>query len=97
MRGDRLFRTLWWFGALIAAIFVFFFLWGLRDGTVSSFHIVLWLGILAGLAGVLVGSLKLRAKGYARQAMVLVLLLAIPGILGVLFFLAVLILQPRWN
>ena len=97
MRGDRLFRTLWGFDALIAAIFVFFFFWGLADGTVSSFNIVLWLAILAGLAGVLVGSLKLRAKGRARQATGLLLILAIPGMLGVLFFLAVLILQPRWN
>ena len=97
MRGDRLFRTLWWLDALIAAIFVFFFFWGLADGTVSSFNIVLWLAILAGLAGVLAGSRRLKAKGHAAPALGLVLVLAIPGMLGVLFFLAVLILQPRWN
>ena len=97
MRGDRLFRTLWWFDALIAAIFVFFFFWGLADGTVSSFNIVLWLAILAGLAGVPAGSRRLKAKGHAGPALGLVLILEIPGMLGVLFFLAVLILQPRWN
>ena len=37
----KLFRFLWGVDALIAAIFVGFFFWGLADGTVSSFNIVL--------------------------------------------------------
>jgi hypothetical protein len=93
----RTFWILWGFDALIAAIFLFFFFWGLADGSVSSFNIVLWLGILAGLAAVLGGSLKLRSKGHAGPALGLLMILAIPGVLGLLFFLAVLILQPRWN
>jgi len=93
----KLFRFVWGVDALIAAIFVGFFFWGLADGTVSSFNIVLWLGILAGLAGILGGSHRLESKGYTRPAMGLLLILAIPGFLGVLFFLAVLILHPRWN
>jgi hypothetical protein len=97
VKRDRLFWILWGFDALIAAVFLFFFFWGLADGTVSSFNIVLWLAILAGLAVILGGSLKLRAKGHARPAIGILLILAIPGMLGVLFFLAVLILQPRWN
>ena len=97
MKRGWLFRILWGFDALIAAAVLFFFFWGLSDRTVSSFNIVLWLALLAGLAGVLGGSLTLSAKGHARPAMGLVLLLAVPGMLGVLFLLAVLILQPRWN
>lgn len=93
----KLFRLLWGFDALIAATFLFFFFWGLADGTVSSFNIVLWLAILAGLAGVLGGSHRFQSKGHTRPAMGLLLILAIPGFLGVLFFLAVLILHPRWN
>ena len=93
----KLFWFTWGFDALIAAIFLFFFFWGLSDGTVSSFNIVLWLGILAGLGGILGGSHRLQAKGLTRPAMGLLMILAIPGLLGVLFFLAVLILQPRWN
>jgi hypothetical protein len=93
----RAFRILWWFDAVIAAIFVFFFFWGLADGTVSAFNIVLWLGILAGLAGIVGGSRWLRAKGRARAAVGILLILAIPGMLGVLYFLAVVILHPRWN
>ena len=91
------FWIVWGFDALIAAIFVFFFFWGLADGTVSSFNIVLWLAVLAGLAGILLGSLKLRSKGHGRQAVGLLLILAIPGVLGLVFFLAVVILHPRWN
>jgi len=93
----KLFRFVWGVDALIAAIFVGFFFWGLADGTVSSFNIVLWLGILAGLAGILGGSHRLESKGHTRPAVGLLLILAIPGFLGVLFFLAVLILHPRWN
>ena len=93
----RGFRILWGFNALIAAIFLFFFFWGLADGRVSSFNIVLWLGVLAALAAILGGSLALRAKGHTRPAVGLLLILALPGILGVLFFLAVVILHPRWN
>jgi hypothetical protein len=97
MRGSRLFWILWWFDALIAAVFVFFLFWGLADGSVSSFNIALWLAILAGLAGVLAGSRALKARGRAGPALGLVLILGIPGMLGVLFFLAIVILQPRWN
>jgi hypothetical protein len=93
----RGFRILWGFNALIAAIFLFFFFWGLADGRVSSFNIMLWLGVLAALAAILGSSLALRAKGHTRPAVGLLLILAIPGMLGVLFFLAVLILHPRWN
>ena len=41
--------------ALIALVFVVFFVWGLVDGSVSSFNLVLWIGILAALGGVLAG------------------------------------------
>ena len=93
----KLFWIVWGFDALIAAGFLFFFFWGLADGTVSSFNIVLWIAILAGLAGILGGSHRLQSKGHTRPAVGLLLILAIPGFLGVLFFLAVLMLHPRWN
>ena len=96
-KPGKLFRILWWFDALIAAVFLFFFFWGLADGTVSAFNIVLWLAILTCLAGILGGSRALRSKGHRRPAMGLLLILAIPGILGLIFFLAVAILHPRWN
>ncbi|MEO8350606.1 MAG: osmoprotectant transporter permease [Chthoniobacteraceae bacterium] len=92
-----LFRILWWFDALIALVFATFFVIGIGDGSVSSFNIGLWLGILAALAGVLLGSKALRAKKHSVGAICVLLVLGIPGALGVLFFLVVLIAQPRWN
>jgi len=90
------FWTLWGIDALVAAIFVFFFMIGLGDGSVSSFNIVLWLGILGGLALILGGSLALKARRKV-VAIVLLLVLAVPAILALLFFLVVLISNPRWN
>jgi hypothetical protein len=89
--------VLWGFDTLIALVFVGFFVVGLADGSVSSFNIVLWLAILAGLGLVTVGGLLLRRAGQTLMAVVLLLLLALPGLLAVVFFLVVLIAQPRWN
>ena len=65
--------------------------------SVSSFNMGLWLTILAVLAGVLWGSRALRAAGHAGFAKGLLWLLAVPGIIGTLFMLIILIAQPRWN
>ena len=91
------FWILWGWDALIALVFVVFFVWGLADGSVSSFNIVLWLGVLGALGGVLGGSSWLRTAGHLRAAKTVLLSLAVPGVLVVLFFLVVLIAQPRWN
>ena len=91
------FWLLWGWDAFIALVFLFFFFWGLADGTVSSFNIVLWLAVLTGLGVLVGGSLWLRAKGRLALAVALLLVLALPGALFALFFLAVLVLHPRWN
>ena len=93
----RLYWFLWGWDALIALVFVVFFVWGLADGSVSSFNIVLWIGILAALGGVLGGSSWLRSSGHQRIANGVLLSLAIPGFLVALFFLVLIIAQPRWN
>ena len=97
MKRGWLFWIFWGVDALIAAVTVYFFFRGLADGSITIFNIALWLGVLAGLVGILGGSLRLRTKGHARWAMGLVLFLAIPGILTVLLFFAAVMLQPRWN
>jgi hypothetical protein len=91
------FWLLWGWDAVITLVFAFFFLWGLADGTVSSFNIVLWMGILAGLGIVVGGSLWLRATGRLSLAVALLLVLALPGALFAFFLLAALVLHPRWN
>ena len=91
------FRILFGIDAVAAAVVVFFFLWGLSDGTVSEFNILLWLALLAGVGGVLGGGLWLRSRRWMRQANGLLLILAFPTTLIVLFFLVLIIAQPRWN
>ena len=87
----------WAIDAVIAAIAVFFFLWGLADGSVSAFNIGLWMLMLGGVAVVVAGSLWLRSIGRTGLATGLALLLAIPGVLVGLFFLILIVGNPRWN
>jgi hypothetical protein len=93
----KTFRVLFGIDALAAALVVFFFLWGVSDGTVSSFNILLWLMMLAGVGGVLGGGLWLRSIGQPRLAIGVLLILAIPTALFAFFVLSLIVLQPRWN
>ena len=87
----------WGVDAVIAAIAVFFFLWGLADGSVSSFNIVLWMVLLGGLAALVSGTLWLKSSGRPRAATVLAWVLAAPGLLVGLFFVVLIVANPRWN
>jgi hypothetical protein len=91
------FRILCGIDALAAAVVVFFFLWGLSDGSVSSFNILIWLVLLGGVGAVLGSGLWLNARGQRRLANGVLLALALPAALLLVFFLALIILQPRWN
>jgi hypothetical protein len=90
-------RLLIAFDALVAAGILFFFFWGLSDGTVSSFNIGLWLALLAAATFSLGGGWFFYAKGNRALALILLLILALPGLAFVLFALVVIIAQPRWN
>ena len=91
------FWMLWGWDALIAAVFVYFFLAGLADGSVSSFNMGLWLVTLGVLAVVMLGSLVLRSSNRIVLAVTLLLVLAIPGVLFALFFGSILVLQPDFK
>ena len=91
------FWILWAIDALIALVILYFFFLGLADGTVSMFNIGSWIAILAALAAVIGGSLWLRSAGRKAPATIVLLILAVPGILFALFFLVLLIANPRWN
>ncbi len=95
--ASRLFHVLWAFDAIVAAVVVLFFLWGLSDGSVSSFNMGLWLGLLAVVGAVVGGSRALHLSGHTKTATMLLLVVAAPGLAFCLFFAAVLLLQPRWN
>lgn len=83
--------------AIAALVILYFFLIGLADGSVSSFNMSLWLGILAAVAAILGGGLLLKAKGQRIAANLVLLILATPAALYGLFFLSIIIFQPRWN
>jgi hypothetical protein len=74
-----------------------FFFVGLADGSASSFNMELWLIILLVLGGVVLGSLWLRSSGRSGAAKAVLLALAVPGLLLLLYFVALLIAAPRWN
>jgi hypothetical protein len=87
----------WGVDAVIAAIAVFFFIWGLADGSVSSFNSGIWTILLGALAALLGGSLWLKSNGKPGVATALAWVLAAPGLLVGLFFLLLIVLNPRWN
>ncbi len=87
----------WGVAATVTAVTVVFFLIGVGDGTVSSFNIVLWLGLLGVTLGVTGGSLWLRRAGRPTVAILLTLVLAIPGVLAGFLILALIVAHPRWN
>lgn len=88
-----LFRTLCGIDGICALVALYFFMAGLGDGTVSSFNIVLWLGILGGIAVVLGGGVLLKSAGKQGFANLLLLVLAVPAVLSGLVF-GLLLLDP---
>ena len=91
------FWLIWSIAAIVAAVVLYFFFVGLADGSVSSFNMLLWLALLAGVGLVVIGSLVLRAKGKPHLGMVLGLFLAAPGLAFGVFFLVLISSHARWN
>jgi hypothetical protein len=91
-----MFRVLWIIDALASAIVLIFFFVGLVDGSVSSFNMDIWIGILALLAVVLVGSLKLKAMGHPALSKLLLLIIAIPAGIYLLFLLLFISSGEKW-
>ena len=91
------FWILWGFDAIIAAVVFYFFFAGLADGSVSSFNMGLWALILTVLGGIMLGSLALKSAGQKVVAVLVLLVLAVPSLLGGLLLLSILLLHPRWN
>jgi hypothetical protein len=91
------FKILWAIDTVAALAVLYFFLKGLGDGTVSSYNIFLWIGILAGLFVIMYGSLWLKKKNQKILSLLLLLVLAIPAFLYVVFILYALSSGMRWN
>jgi hypothetical protein len=92
-----MFRMLWGVDVVAALIALAFFVIGIDDGTVSSFNMMLWIALLAGLAVIVFGSNALQAKGQRGLAFILAAVLAVPVLLACLFFALLLVSGVRWN
>jgi hypothetical protein len=92
-----LFRILCGIDAIIAFVLLFFFFWGVSDGTVSSFNFALWMAMLGGVALLFGGGIALRVNGHPALGNTLLAILASPGVAYVLFFLLLIVTNPRWN
>jgi hypothetical protein len=90
-------RTLFAFDALVALVFLWFFLEGLGDGTVSAANGLLWFAILAGLAAVLGGGIALRRAGHPGWAKLLLLLPALPALGFAIMMLLFVLSGARWQ
>jgi Na+/melibiose symporter-like transporter len=82
---------------LTLGVILFFFLWGLSDGTVSADNILLWVILVAAPSAILWGATALRAKGRRGAAMGLASLLAVPAVLAGIVILVLIIAPPRWH
>lgn len=91
------FRILMGLSIAAASVVVYFFIIGLADGSVSSFNMGLWLGLLAAVALVIGGGIALRRKGRTALANAVLAILAAPAALYGLFMLSVILLGERWN
>ncbi|WP_270938605.1 hypothetical protein [Falsiroseomonas oryzae] len=92
-----LYRILLGIDGAALGIALFFFLWGVSDGTVSSFNILSWMAMLGVLAGIVGGGVALQRGGRPAAAKGLLSLLAVPAALAGLLILALILINPRWN
>jgi hypothetical protein len=92
-----MFRMLWGVDVVAALVALAFFVIGIDDGTVSSFNMMLWIVLLAGLAVIVFGSNALQARGQRSLAFILAAVLAVPALLACLFFALLLVSGVRWN
>jgi hypothetical protein len=92
-----LFRSLMAANLLVAAVVVAFFLWGVADGTVSSFNILLWLAMLAGVTALPWTGWTLRQRGRVGAASVVLLVLAVPAVLALCAIAVMVVSPPDWR
>ena len=92
-----LFWILWFFTAIMSLVPVYFFFVGLKDGSITSRNLSLWLLILVIIAGVLIGSCWLKDHARLGMANGLLIIAAIPGVLVLLYFIVVLTGKAKWN
>ena len=92
-----LFRIVFTLALLVTATIIYFLLSGLASGSVSSFNGALWAVMAAVALGVPLIGWRLRRRGRLGAAIAVLLLLAAPGLLYLLFLLIVVASGVSWN
>ncbi len=92
-----LFRVLFGVDVIAALVAVYFFLWGVIDGTVSSFNFGLWMALLAGVVAVPGAAWALRARGRVWAANLLLGVMAVPALFAGVLILILIFDPPHWN
>ena len=92
-----LFKIVYGFDVIIAIVILYFFFTGIADGTVSQFNALLWLVISAVLAFVLFGSLWFNSHNYIVFSFATLLIIAIPALLFLLYFLIAIFGCGSWT
>jgi hypothetical protein len=92
-----IFWIIWSFNALACLVPIYFFFYGLVDGTVSESNSMLWFGILAVIGGVMFGSYVAYSHLHIKLAIAICQVITIPAVFALLYFLIILISKPRWN
>jgi hypothetical protein len=91
-----LFRIVWGIDVIIALVALLFFVWGINDGSVSSFTMALWVGILAALGIIVFGSRALHLSERRVLATLLAAVPAVPALLYGLLIVAMTVGGTRW-
>ncbi len=87
----------WGIDAMTMLVILYFYFEGLADGTVSAENMGIWVAMLLIPSAIFVASVLLRSRGYRRMSLTLAWLLAIPGIIAVIFVILLLTTNTHWN
>ena len=93
----RIFRIFLVVDVLICIITLVFFVIGLADGSVSSFNIGIWVIAMAVLAVIMAVGFTLKQHGHPVIGTIVLLILAVPGLLYVLFIVLFVVSGASWN
>lgn len=91
------FRILIAIDAVAAAVIGFFFVIGVGDGSVSSFNISLWIGILTAVAVILTAGILLHRNNRMVLGNLVLSILAVPATLYCAFFALIILTAPSWQ
>lgn len=91
------FKILITIDVIAAAVIGFFFVLGVGDGSVSSFNIGLWIGILAAVAVILAAGILLHRNDRKVLGNLVLSILAVPATLYCAFFALIILTAPSWQ